>query len=738
MSEEQPEQTRGRRQRVSLASLYLDPNNFRFADHPDYRAVAPDDVFKAEVQRRTMKLVLGDNQANVDDLLKSIKENGWLDLDPILVRRQDERRFLVVEGNRRVATLKQLQARYDVDAIDLGRLDPTIFTRLPVVLHEAADERQHLVMMGLHHISGKKRWPAVNRALAMKRLLSQLDGDANAVCRALGVSKQELNRSIRTLALVDAYKQSDYGDQFESNQYTLFREVLGKPPIRTWLGWDQTASVATEGDNLDRLFNWMSAVGSGEENDDDVQLGADIGPVITTIGHVRELAKLIEDPKALERLDDTRSLQEATLSSNLLAKTEVSRAFRACDDGIQQLNKQMGDLDSEDLDHVEHLIGKLHGISIGHKRQPTRSGERLPWQLFNDPPQSQFSNIRVGEYRGIDGLVLEGLRRINLIAGVNNAGKTSLLEAVHLLAHQNDELALFDVHRWRNRLERDEQDSQTRASTESSSVLFLEQTPPRIYIGGAFDRVPDNTARLTMQRVEDPGNDIKDQTSFLARLLIESCYTGQTHSTDVALFSDRRHRTNFKGRRWLCRSALTSTFGTDRRDALVRANEAALETGTKAKVIEFIKENVDSRITNIELADGQRRFLVSHLDFQRAPDLSSFGDGLRRVFEIGLLFASVEGGVLLIDEFESAIHPRLLKVFTRLVQELAREHNVQVFLTTHSKEALDAFITNDYRTDDISAYALRRCSEGVDVRRFDGNRLLLLHEAADFDLRGVS
>ena len=727
MPEAQPEQTRGRRQRVSLASLYLDPNNYRFADHGDYSHVAHEDIFKDDVQRRTMKLVLGENQGNIDDLVKSIKENGWLDLDAILVQKRDDRRFLVVEGNRRVATLKHLRARHDEGAIDLGSLDPAIFTQLPVTLYDTADGRRHLVMMGLHHISGKKRWPAVNRALAMKRLLEEFDGDSDAVCRALGVTKQDFNRSIRTLALVSAYRESDYGDQFQSDQYTLFREVLGKPPIRRWLDWDNTTKEAAHQDNLDRLFNWMSSVGGDESDEEEgVQVGADAGPVITTIGHVRELAKLIEDPKALERLDDTRSLQEATLSSDLLTKTEVNRAFRSCADGIQRLHRQVGELDSEDLDRVEQLIGQLHGVSYAHKRRPAMSGDRLPWQPFNELPQCQFSTVRVGEYRGIDGLALEGLRRINLIAGVNNAGKTSVLEAIHLLAHQNDELALLDALRWRGRWE-----------GEPDSIWLVEQIPPCIHIVGEFDQVPDNTATLTIHRVDDPGNDIKDHTSFLARLLIESRYGGQTHSSDVALFSDRPQRTHFEGRHWLCRSAVTSSFGPTRPGALVKANEASLEAGTKAKVIDFIKEHVDSRIINIELADEQRRFLVSHPDFERAPDLSSFGDGLRRVFEIGLLFASVRGGVLLIDEFESAIHPQLLQRFTHLVQELAVLHNVQVFLTTHSKEALDAFVTNNYRSDDIAAYALRRCPEGVAVRRFDGDQLLLLHEAADFDLRGV-
>ena len=726
MSDESAESVRGRRQRVSLASLYLDPNNYRFADHPDYTRVAPEDVFKPDVQRRTAKLVLGDSLANVDDLVKSIKENGWLDLDPILVQRhEDGRRFLVVEGNRRVATLKHLHGRYQEGTIYLGRLDPAFFTHLPVVLHEAADERQHLVMMGLHHISGKRRWPAVNRALAMKRLLVHFDDDSDAVCRALGVTKQDFNRSIRTLALVNAYKESDYGDQFQSHQYTLFREVLGKPSISRWLGWDNKTSQAAEQDNLDRLFSWMSSVASGDEGNEEEAV-SDAGPVITTIGHVRELAKLIEDPKALERLDDTRSLQEATLSSDLLTKSEVNRAFIACNDGIQLLHRQVGDLDSEDLDRVEQIIGQLHGLSIAHKRRPAVAGERLPWQPFNELPQSQFSNIDVDTYRGINGLTLDDLRRINLIAGVNNAGKTSVLEAIHLLAHQNDETALLDAPRWRSRMKR-----------EPDPVWLVDQIQSRIHMTGHFDRVPDNTTSLTVERVDDPGNDIKDQTSFLTRLLIESRYGGQAQTTDVAVFSDRPHRTHFEGRHWLCRSALTSSFGANRAGALVKANEAALEVGTKAKVIDFIKKHIDGHLTNIELADEQRRFLVSHRDFERAPDLSSFGDGLRRVFEIGLLFASVRGGVLLIDEFESAIHPQLLTAFTHVVQELAVEHNVQVFLTTHSKEALDAFVLNDYGTTEIAAYAVCRTPDGTRVRRFDGDKLARLHSALDFDLRGM-
>lgn len=728
MSDETAEQVRGRRQSVSLNRLYLDPNNFRFVDHPEYRPVSQEHVFDADVQRRTTGFVLGRHQENVRDLIASIKENGWLDIDPILARK-DAARFLVVEGNRRVATLKYLQRRYEEDAIDLGKLDSAWFSRVPVLQYEDADERDHLVMMGLHHISGKRRWPAVNRARAMERLLPQFHNDADAVCRALGVSKREFNLSVRTLALVNAYRDSDYGDQFQADQYNLFREVLKSEAIRDWLGWNHATCKASNGSHLERLFSWMSREAESEEGEEegrDTDLRTTSEPVITTGGHIRELARIIPDPEAVRRLDESRSLQEATLSSDLLVKSEVAGAFGFCDRGIQRLHSRTGDLTPADLDRVEQLIGKLQGIALARKRQPPAVGRGLPWQPFNEITQSQFSSIHVESYRGIDGLVLDSPGRINLIVGVNNAGKTSLLEAIYLLAHQNDERALLDAIRWRGRVEGD-----------PDPVWLVEQLPRAARVSGRFDQVPGNTTSVEFEVFTEPESDLEDQTAFLSTLGVEASYGRQAQRTDVVFFEDRPRRTSFEGQHWLCRSAFTSPFSANRPETLARCNKESLEAGTKQQIIDFIRQRVDSGLRNIELADRFNRFLVSHDDFDRAPDLAAFGEGMRRVFEIGLLLAGVRGGVLLVDEFENAIHAELLVEFTRLVQDLAVELDVQVFLSTHSKEAIDAFVLDGHRTEDIVGYAINRTDDDVKARRYDGRRLRRLHDAVDFDLRGV-
>ena len=351
--------------------------------------------------------------------------------------------------------------------------------------------------------------------------------------------------------------------------------------------------------------------------------------------------------------------------------------------------------------------------------------ERMPWEPFKETRASQLSKIEIKPYRRLSGISLHDLRRVNLIVGFNNAGKTSVLEAIHLLCHQNDETALLDVMRWRGRWE-----------GPPDPNWMAAEIPNDIFIVGHFDQVENNFAIVEIQCTDATEDDlVSGQGGPLPReYLIESHYGHSVQSTYLTLFSDRPYRAQPSGHHWLFPCSLTGSFGANRKDALAKAS-GALEAGLKTKVVDFIKTNIDSADT--ELLEEECRFLTTHPDLRRALDLSSFGDGLRRVFEIGLLLASVRGGVLLIDEFESSLHPQLLRSLTRIVQELATKLNVQVFLTTHSKEVLDAFITNNDRLEDIAAYALQHWPQGVDVRRFDGDHLLLLHEAADFDLRGV-
>ena len=726
-SEPQGPEARGRRLSLSLSSLYLDPNNYRFIDHDDYQVVDEEHLTDDEVQRRTRRLIIGPHAEYVGDLVASFTQNGWLDVEPIHVRKLAERRYLVVEGNRRVATLKHLQSRWTDSTGRLGNLNPSVFSMVPCIQYEETDEVHQLVVMGLHHISGKRRWPAINQARLMKRLRDDYGTEPGDVCASLGVSRREFNLSLRTLALTESYRNSDYGDQFTSDMFNLFREVLKAPSLRSWLAWDQDAERATNQSNLERLFSWLSR--EPEEDGDEeegVESTSRLGePVITTGGQIRELARIIEDPDAVKRLEETRSLQAATLSSDLLVKNEIEGALERCNQDVGRLFQLATRMSAAELDRVDELIARMEAIAVARRRQPPTRGSERPWQVYTDVPQSHFHEVCAERYRAIGGVYLRQLGRVNLLVGVNNAGKTSVLEAVYLLASQADPRALLEILRRRTRLD-----------PTAHPSWAVNQIPVDVVLCGKFDSRVDNGVSVTINAKDTPEDSDEDWATYLRTLEIEGRYVGRPQRSTTDFFEGRTRRTRIEGEpRWLCPAVLHSPFSLSDPETLTRCNEASIRAKSKERVLDFIRKHLDPGIQDIALADENNRFLVTHIGLPEAVDLSVFGEGLQRVFQIGLLFAGARGGVVLIDEFENALHTGVLIQFTRFVQELAVDFDVQVFITTHSKETVDAFVLNKYRTEDVVAFGLYRRNGAIDVTRYSGPDLVDALDAINIDIR---
>lgn len=716
--------TASQTKRVPLKNLYLDPNNYRFIDAEEYRPVTEEKLFDEDIQRRTMALILGRNYENVRDLLDSFKKNGWLPVDQIQVRQMAKGRYLVVEGNRRVAALKHLDRKFQEQSIDLGRLAPSLFDGVPVVLYPEADEAHHLVLMGLKHISGNKKWPAINQARLLRSLYQDHEMSSDDICKAVGVSKREFNLSLRTLALCETYQASDYGDQFRSDKYNLFREILKSPALRDWLNWNEQKTRADNQANLQRLFSWISREDEplGEEDDELEAESVTLDPAIATGGQVRELSKLIGDPRALDTLDRTRNLTEASLSSDVLGTNRVKSALNIIESEANTLFHLASYVKDADLDAVEAVIRKLQGLNTAVGRTPMLLGQLMEHAPFNQIRQEHFSSIVIEKYRRLENIRLDKLQRINLFAGINNAGKTSILEAIYLLTQQNEASALLEIMRRRGKL------------SNLDPRWVSRNIPESISIRGTFDSIASNQASLQIRWEEDPEL-AETQAFYLGSILIDSSYSGQTQSSHTDLFENRDRQTRRKGAHILCPAVVSSPFSLHDPEMLVRLNEKSVETRAKERILQFLRDVVDAGLQNIELVNEFKRFLVSHRDIDRSLDLTSFGEGMQRVFQIAMLFSYARNGVVLIDEMENAIHVGLLHSFTKFVQELAVEYNTQVFVTTHSKECVDAFIQNEYRTEDISAYGLTQRDGSIGCVQLSGPELAELIEIGDVDIR---
>ena len=95
-----------------------------------------------------------------------------------------------------------------------------------------------------------------------------------------------------------------------------------------------------------------------------------------------------------------------------------------------------------------------------------------------------------------------------------------------------------------------------------------------------------------------------------------------------------------------------------------------------------------------------------------------------------------KNGILLLDEFETAIHTSVMDKTFKWILETCKKLNVQVFMTTHSKEAIDKVLKcSPNLKNDISVYTIYKDDEEIAVRRLEGPKAIEVQDEMGLELR---
>lgn len=693
--------------------LLLDPNNYRFIDHPFYEEIAPNRVADNSIQQRTSAFLRGKNNENIEDLINSFKTNGILRQDPIQVKKVNEDYYMVIEGNRRVATLKYL---FDIvkNHGPIGVLTENDFKSLDLIEIESEDKRQELIAMGLNHIGGKKKWSPLNQSKLIQDLIENHGMSPAEICNSIGISRQSLNKNLRTLALIEAYRKSDFGDQFETTMYSIFEEIVKSPALRQWLGWDDKQMTCRNEVNQERIFSWIS---KAEVDDDSIGSHKVELPIITKSSEIRELNKFISDEKAISTMEEARSVTKGLIDSEALGGSRIQNAIKNIRSEVDAALKFSDYITSENKRSFEKLQNKLKMLLA----DPT-SGMRLSSSTEIVPLESKvvshFSSISIEEYRRIKDITLNNLKRINLFVGPNNSGKTSVLECFYLMTRLNDLGAFLEAEQLRSK------------SEEFNPEVIVKNIPSKISSSGIFNELP---ICVTLSKENTEEN--IDRTAYLTTLYADAMYGGQEWKAYTNVYQNSDPQIFYTSAAHLCKACFTSPYLHNRR-SVHKAHDYAVQHKLIERIVDFLKKEVDATIQNIEQTNpnGDSRFIVTSILHKAGIDITKYGEGLQRIFEIALLLAYCTNGVLCIDEIDSGIHNKLLKKFTMFVLKLATEFNVQVFISTHSKECVDAFAA--LNSEDVMAYKMKfKADYSLDFRYIGGKRLNEMVEEMDIDIR---
>ena len=330
-----------------------------------------------------------------------------------------------------------------------------------------------------------------------------------------------------------------------------------------------------------------------------------------------------------------------------------------------------------------------------------------------------LDSFQIQNFRAFRDLTIERLGRVNLIVGKNNVGKTALLEALWVWAHDEywddltDELVKPGVEEERSTSER------LRERYEAIRHLFHGRPGPEswgsqrsdldnpeeseIYLGPCDDR--DYSKGVYLHVNAETGSRIQWFRMEAARW-----HPGKEEFRPVGTLSIKSH------------SGPRSTYDLQPIDALFVSSGSLNETeqgelwsnavrdGKKSSVLRLLRA-IDDGVEDVNLIQqpflrahphghsmrfGKRsvedqRFVVTRQATPKPVSLESLGEGMGRSMSIGLGLAGGEGGLTLIDEIENGLHHSVQPEIWRMIFHTAKKLDVQVFATTHSSDCVQAF-----------------------------------------------
>ncbi|PZV27027.1 MAG: hypothetical protein DCF12_06620 [Snowella sp.] len=339
-----------------------------------------------------------------------------------------------------------------------------------------------------------------------------------------------------------------------------------------------------------------------------------------------------------------------------------------------------------------------------------------------------YSGITIEGFRQFKKLELTNLGKINLILGPNNAGKTSILEAIYIHACHGDIRLIFE-----NLL-------LSRISQTKSISGFLEIGEQVISLFNKKNHLPYHFT-INKSNIDDLPNHDRMTIVFKPSKRLSQLDPRNLNSTYQVLDSSTKLKSS---NRDLLGNWRSTNNGVDKSNDVFFDTNEVNKVSVKIKYADLIPQNPQNLTQNhgifhdilahrepqatVAIFSHLKRYrllgnftqemsmifpIIKQIDTIPYPDGSfspiyiinsndellpiyNFGDGMRRWFHLLGNLMIYPNSVHLIEEVDATFHPNAQEKFGHLLVEYADKFNNQLFMTSHNLEFADKFLESLY------------------------------------------
>lgn len=367
-----------------------------------------------------------------------------------------------------------------------------------------------------------------------------------------------------------------------------------------------------------------------------------------------------------------------------------------------------------------------------------------------------INSIDIIKFRGIKKLEVSEFSNINLIVGDNNSGKTTFLEAIQLLFAKPQLSSIKNVINQRTILNPNSSfyTSFIKMFNKEQDKDFLEFDIYALSDSGALEFElngrektvsGEDALRLSTLSVRQK-NEYKRATTVIpetAKVFTGSIITQAGKKPIEKAISCTSLDGVIPGPVVKKDVHYIPSFGHLRYDLL----QNIVDNPEYKKLAIDILRQFDNSIADIcytKADDGTYLESIITKDGVNMP-FSVYGDGIKKILYILNKLFDAADSILLIDEIETGLHKKYYDLLFPVIFALANKLNVQLFIATHSIEAIDAILRygnyeNNYADNDpIKVITLKKVDDNngsnIVARNVTGKYVYENRKVFEFEVR---